>query len=265
MMLNRQGTASAIVKAGHVTRTGRIARSLIVFALRRWLNVQSVETRFCGKFLRLHLDNTCERKFLIYPYRYYRTEFEFIRSKFPSHGGVFVDIGSNAGLFSFQAACVARSGCRVVAIEPNPEMVERSRANVLRDDSFDPQAVTVTLHPVAVGSTQGVSHLDTSLGFGGAFLTSEAAQGPEVPVQRLSDVLRRSGVEHVDMLKIDVEGHEPEALSSLMEPENQDLLPKSMILEYCHQDRWSSDLFGRLTHLGYRLIARNRSNWILSR
>ncbi len=264
-MLIGEGIASAIVKAGHITRTGRLARSPIEFVLRHWLNVQSVETRIKGKSIRLHLDNTCEKKFLIYPYRYYRMEFEFIRSGFPSDGGVFVDIGSNAGLFSFQAACVARSHCRVVAIEPNLVMVERSRANVLCEKSFDPQAVTVTIHPFAVGLAEGVSRLDMSLGLGGAFLSSEAAQGPEVPVKRLSDVLRRSGIGHVDMLKIDVEGHEPEALSSLLEPENHKLLPKSMILEYCHRDKWSGDLIGQLTGLGYRQISKNRNNMFLSR
>jgi len=264
-MLNRQGIASAIVRTGHVTRTGRLARSPIEFVLKNWLNVQSVETRFDGKYIRLHLDNTCEKKFLIYPYRYYRMEFEFIRSRFPSDSGVFVDIGSNAGLFSFQAACVARSRCRVIAIEPNPEMVDRSRANVLREASFDPQAVTVTIHPIAVGSVEGVSRLDTSLGLGGAFLSSEAAQGPEVAVRRLSDVLGQAGADQVDMLKIDVEGHEPEALSSLLEPENQGLLPKAMILEFCHQDLWSGDLFGRLADLGYREVSRNKNNVFLLR
>ncbi len=264
-MLNRQGIASALVKAGHITRVGRLARAPLEYVLRHCLKVESVETRIGGKALRLHLDNTCEKKFLMYPFRYYREEFAFIRERFPGDSGVFIDIGANAGLFSFQAACQARSACRVEAFEPNPVMLDRSRANVLRAASFDPGAVTVTLHPIAAGAAEGMSRLDMSLGLGGAFLSPSAAQGPEVPVRRLSEVLRQAGIDHVDMLKIDVEGHEPEALSSLLEPENQNLLPKTMILEYCHRDIWSSDLLGRLAELGYREISRNRNNVFLVR
>ncbi len=60
---------------------------------------------------------------------------------------------------------------------------------------------------MALGRERGTAVLDTS----GATVTGRVrAGGPglEVPVQTLSDVLRRHGFERVDVLKVDCEGSE---------------------------------------------------------
>ncbi len=244
-------------------------RSGVLSLLTKGLGRRHLDTRIWGAPLRLHLDNTCEAKFLLAPSRYNRDEFDFIERHMPRRGGVFVDVGANAGVFAFRAATHAEDACRVVCIEPNPAMVTRMRTDVLGPGRFPADRVDIRFETCAVSDEDGQGWLDLTSGLGTAHLSNAAGasqndgDGLKVPLRRLDTVLRDAGLTRVDVLKIDVEGHEDKALVPLMSEENKDLWPKAMILEHCEQDHWRLDLMDRLTALGYRETDRTRNNSLL--
>jgi FkbM family methyltransferase len=123
-------------------------------------------------------------------------------------GMTFVDVGANVGYFSLLAASLVGARGRVFAVEPSPYAHARIRATVeanrLRQVrafqmgmSSAPGELTLYVQPEA-------AHFHSP--------TMSAASGGEpvtVPVGRLDACLDEWGVETVDLIKVDVEGHEP--------------------------------------------------------
>ncbi|WP_208624691.1 FkbM family methyltransferase [Komagataeibacter sucrofermentans] len=81
----------------------------------------------------------------------------------------------------------------------------------------------------------------------------------------LLDILTEAKVNHVDVLKIDIEGYEDRALIPFLDTAPDSLLPKHIMMEDSERDRWQSDLMGKLAQVGYRTRARSRGNALLSR
>jgi FkbM family methyltransferase len=126
-------------------------------------------------------------------------------------GKTFVDVGANFGVYSL---VMARTGARVVAVEPNPESVERLRRNVMESGAL------VQIVPVAAGDKPGTMTLYVAPGFntGETSLSDKNAgnDGPvqgkyEVQVETLDTILGAwmdVPPDRVDAIKIDVEGAE---------------------------------------------------------
>jgi len=123
---------------------------------------------------------------------------------------VFVDIGANVGYFTLLAASKIHAGGngQVIAIEPNPEccaLIERSR--VINWSMCD-----ITLHKVALGAEKGEvwlaspadraanAHVSANGG------DDEGARKFKVPLAPLDALICENLA--VDIMKIDVEGHE---------------------------------------------------------
>ncbi len=244
---------------------GKLRGQLLSF-LKGPLGLTALETRIDGRPLRLHLDNNSEAKFLVSPGVFNAREFKFIRTRMPREGGVFVDVGANAGIYAFTAAAHARSGCKILCIEPNPEMVQRMRHDVLRDGAFSAGAVSVAIEACAVSDGDGEGWLDLGFGLGMARLAggSGADAGVKVPLKRLDAVLRGHGLDHVDVLKIDIEGHEDKALAPLLAEENRALWPRAIIIEHCSRELWGTDVIALLMASGYREEGRTRNNMMLT-
>lgn len=127
-------------------------------------------------------------------------------------GWTVLDVGANAGYFSVVAAKLGGPRSRIVAFEPNPKLadmiVESIPLNpdlniVLERAGCGDQADVMTLYLSPYDRNSGLSTLRTDL-FPDATTT-------EVPVVRLDDYC----IEHdlrPDLLKIDVEGFEPQVL-----------------------------------------------------
>ena len=133
-------------------------------------------------------------------------------------GTTFVDVGANVGVFTLLAAQLVGAYGRVIAYECNPELadlLEKSvainwfdhRIQLVRKaatDSDEPRRFFAPKHMKALGSVvlpvEGRSLLDDAV---------------DVPVQceRLDDGL--ANVEFVDLLKIDIEGGEAEAIQGM--------------------------------------------------
>lgn len=127
--------------------------------------------------------------------------------------GVFVDVGANEGYFTVVAGRRAVRG-RVVAIEPQT----RLRAVISRNIEANGLHDRVTVHNYAISDVDGGFarlHLASDVNTGSSSLVRSGrfrTAWEEAPVAKLQTVLAASGVERVDLMKIDVEGFEWEAI-----------------------------------------------------
>lgn len=119
-------------------------------------------------------------------------------------GATVVDVGANVGVFSMFAADAVGAGGAVISIEPHP---------------FAFQVLTRNLAPFACGRQLNIGCGDRSAEMAlhyvpGRLSVSSVRPRPDrtesvdMTVRRLDDVLEESGVDSVDLLKIDVEGFE---------------------------------------------------------
>jgi len=125
-------------------------------------------------------------------------------------GGVFVDVGANIGAFTVAAALVAGPDGIIHSFEP----ATTTRQLLHETLELNGLSSRVTVHPVAASSTSGRRRFYTHE----VDLLSSLGQGPlhagtnftEVEVELCTLDERIAGP--VDLMKIDVEGFEPEVL-----------------------------------------------------
>lgn len=131
-------------------------------------------------------------------------------------GYCVLDVGANIGIFAlFAAQRVGESG-QVFAVEPVVKNVNSLCAGIL-ENAFK----NVSVFPVAASDRVGVialiRHSDSSNGIVDAHF-SPTNHCDYVPTQRLDSLF--ASTERIDIIKIDIEGHEPIAwigLKSLVE------------------------------------------------
>lgn len=120
-------------------------------------------------------------------------------------GDTYVDVGANVGVMAFTAAAAVGPSGSVLAFEPHPDNIRNFLAGVAVN-GFD----NVTLHGFALSDSQSVFSLfGTSNGYlmpsGQTVFQAVAVPGDAI----LADLPR------LDFLKMDIEGHEPQALKGL--------------------------------------------------
>jgi FkbM family methyltransferase len=161
--------------------------------------------------LLMHLDvqSWVERKILCTGY-YEGWVSDFLsRSLKPGH--VALDIGANIGCHTLVMANAVGNQGRVIAFEPNPRILTRLRSNV-QLNRFE----HVELLPVALSDNQARSsiyipaELDHNQGLASMHRANLGGVCEEVfvDVERLDDVVRERKLERIDLIKMDVEGHE---------------------------------------------------------
>ena len=143
---------------------------------------------------------------------------EVITSHLPP-GATFVDVGAHIGYYSTKAGNLVGPAGRVVAIEPNPESIQRLRANLALNALTD----RVIVCPFAVFEKRSTLQLYLSNRFHSTMASLSRANAdatPEgsdrgfvnVPALPLDDILESLDLSRVDVIKIDVEGAELSAL-----------------------------------------------------
>ncbi len=152
-----------------------------------------------GYSLEVDPDDFVGREILLTGRAYEADLLEHLSRLLPDRGGRVLDVGAHIGNHTVALAAL---GHAVVAIEPNPATRCLLEANVLRNDLGH----RVTVHGVAVGATTGTGRLLLDDGNSGA---TRLAPGPGPVAIRPIDQL----VDEVDLVKLDVEGHEVAALA----------------------------------------------------
>ncbi len=129
--------------------------------------------------------------------------------QFLEPGATFLDIGANIGLMSVIASRFTGKKGKVYAVEANPGTIPILQTNVTLNGCEQ-----VEIIPVALSDKQGTALLfeNWEVNRGGASLISQSdrQQGIEVKMERLDDLFDPDTP--VQLVKIDVEGFEPQVL-----------------------------------------------------
>ena len=214
--------------------------------------------------MRLHpRDNGCEKNLLFTPQMYEPPEREELTREIAQVSGrpfVFVDIGTNVGLFSLFVAATAQAA-RILAIEPEPGNFARLAFNIAANPGLP-----IAPLALALGETEGTARILLNARDRGGTRMAVGAQvgGVEVRCRPLLAVIEDAGLAGIDALKIDVEGAEDTVLVPFFRDAPATLWPSLLIIEDT-SGMWRTDLFCELARLGYMTTARTRQNVMLHR
>jgi len=132
-------------------------------------------------------------------------------------GGTFVDVGAHVGYYSVKAARKVGEKGAVVAIEPNPRIVERLRTNVELSDfrqviSIQPVAAFDHISKLTLFLSPGADTSQASLSAKNASVYGSSPGSVTVEALPIDDIIERANVKRVDVIKLDIEGAELKAL-----------------------------------------------------
>lgn len=125
-------------------------------------------------------------------------ELRQVLQRMPS-GGVFFDVGANFGYYSVRVAA-RYAHAKVFAFEPNPPIFERLRRNVQLNSLSNVEAV-----PMGLSDHDGQAALQTRSDSSG---WSRVVEGAGIQLTTLDSFKTRSQLTRLDLIKVDVEGHE---------------------------------------------------------
>jgi len=129
-------------------------------------------------------------------------------------GATFLDIGSSIGLYPVSLGReIAARGGSIISVEPVPLNSRRQRINLRLNDLES----LVTLLEVGLGSQDGELRMrvDPAGADNNALIAADG--GVAVPIRRLDDVLAELGWPEVTLIKMDIEGYEPEVIAGAHE------------------------------------------------
>jgi FkbM family methyltransferase len=171
-------------------------------------------------------------------------------------GAVAIDIGANLGEWTVPLARAVGAAGRVLAVEPAPRSAaaldKTLAANALR------QVETLCC---AIGDEDGVVDFAVPLVTSARSDTGSAHVGPgsaghetlRVPVRRLDPLLVERGYERIDLIKIDVEGHERRVLDGAAAALAR--FRPALVVETGHEAEGErAAIADRLAGLGYRIV-----------
>lgn len=125
-------------------------------------------------------------------------------------GRLFVDVGANFGWYSLIFSLCAQSTGRVIAIEPEPENLRLLQKNILANNAKNISVITS-----GVGATDGVAELSLNKqwnpGMHSLRQNIEATDKVKIKISTLDEILKDIPGE-IDLLKMDIEGFEVDAL-----------------------------------------------------
>lgn len=133
-------------------------------------------------------------------------------------GDTVLDIGANLGLVTFMMSKLVGNQGRVYSFEPNPKMMSLMEKSKEKNKSSN-----ITFFPVALGKEKSELKLLIPENVAGkASLVKDnffntKCQEILVPVEKLSTIMSNQEINEIKLIKIDVEGFEPDVLSGAIE------------------------------------------------
>ncbi|MEK6259343.1 MAG: FkbM family methyltransferase [Planctomycetota bacterium] len=236
---------------------GRLRRPMANL-IRRMARNGIVDVHFRGAAFRLRPEvNLIEDALLVYP-GYNSREIDFLIEGTPK-GGVFIDLGSNVGLYTLALAAHIGPEGMALAIDANPDMAAALRFNVAAS-GFE----NVRIVNVAVGESASRADL---LGGRNDLAIVHVAENPNgnIEIRPLADIVREAKLTRVDTLKADIEGFEDQALIPYLNTVDDALKPKRISIEHLGRAGWKSDLFPVFEQHGYRLVGTTQGNSLFIR
>lgn len=219
---------------------------------------QPVDLELLGFRMRLlPFDNVSEKRVMFTPQFFDSAELALLRTRIKP-GFQFVDVGANAGLYSLFVAARTGNDARILAIDPQPAMLERLETNILLN-----HFTTIKVAPVAVADQDGELefHLDDS-NRGGASLRGTGSNVLRVTCRPLLALMDEAGIMQPDAMKIDIEGAEDMVLGYFLDTAPRARWPKLLFMER-NSTKWRRDVLSLALDKGYRELTPGRMNVIL--
>jgi FkbM family methyltransferase len=253
---------AVIIALAHRSRLKRGAFRPMLSRLVNRLRAGPVDVQYQGASFRFyHQASATERGALFNP-DYNLEELDFLRARTPV-GGVFVDVGANVGTYAMVLARHVGASGKVIAIEPHPVTHARLAFNRAASGFTQIHLVAAAASPSdgnlmieTDGDNLGASHIVSGERPGNAI---------KVPSLRLQRILGDAGADHVDALKIDVEGFEDRVLTGFFREAPQSLWPRAVVIEHLSRNEWQDDCIADMQARGYAEIGKTRSNTMLVR
>lgn len=151
----------------------------------------------------------------------------FYQTRYLPAGGTYIDVGASSGLMGFLAARL--KSARVIAFEPVPSNIEIIRKSVLLNPAWA-DLYELIPHPCS---------------------PDRDPKFPDFQSVRLDTILNERKLEHVDLVKIDTDGHDIEVLESMgawLDPARVDAL-------FVEMDASDPVIFNRMRDKGYEPFA----------
>ncbi len=194
-------------------------------------------------------NNACEKRLLFTPQLSDREERRFLASRI-TPDMVFLDIGAGVGATSLFVALRAGPRSRVLAVEPQPLLFERLLFNLRQNP-----AATIKALDCAVADAEGAVTLFSNpydLGETSMRIVNVEGGGAQAQAsaKSLATLAHEEGFDHIDAMKLDVEGAEDLVLEPFLAAEPESLWPKALILAYS-PGKWDVDLCIMLEKRGY--------------
>lgn len=197
---------------------------LTIAGLRFWIKASSGDLGFV-------LEVICRKSYEVAP--------EFICRS----GDVCVDVGAHIGCFSLSCFQANKTGS-IFAIEPHPETFGRLVKNIRLN-----QADNIIPVHAAISSRSGNIELDLKRRVNMARVANGKRGDVLVLCYTLDDFVRNNNLNKIDLLKIDVEGHEIECLQGALYT-----LPKThrIVLEF-HSEELHEQAMRILSSAGFKV------------
>jgi FkbM family methyltransferase len=253
---------AAVIAAAHRSGLKRGAFRPILSRLVNRLRAGPVDVLYQGAAFRFHHQASATERGALFNPDYNLEELDFLRSHTPS-GGTFIDVGANVGTYAMVLARHVGPSGKVIAIEPHP--VTHARLAFNRSASAFTQLHLVA---AAAGPSDGDLMIETdgeNLGASHVVSGEPRAGTISVPSFRLQRILQDAGVDHVDALKIDVEGFEDRVLTGFFRDASQSLWPRALVIEHLSRNEWLEDCIFDMRNRGYAEAGKTRSNTMLVR
>jgi FkbM family methyltransferase len=216
-----------------------------------------IDLEVWGLRLRLRTrGNLSEQRLVLMPHFLDRLERDTLARELAG-GGVFFDIGTNAGVYTLSVAAACGPSVRIESFEPDPELCNRLRFNLALN-----RLSQVRLNQLALGRTEGTGALVAGVGNKGENRVQSGATSSDttVTITTLPSFLIRENISRIDALKIDVEGFEVDVLEPFFAQSPRTVWPRLLICEVTQDP--AAKLSALLAAHGYVLAARGRLNGI---
>jgi FkbM family methyltransferase len=172
---------------------------------------------------------------------------------------VVLDIGANVGFFAIKQALQFKENLKLIAFEPDPGTYQRLRANVGRINSK--VSSQINCYNSAIDTYIGQAKFLQDVSVESHIVEGDTA-APSITVQvtTLDSVVEKEGIEKIDLMKIDVEGHEMKVLESGKKALS---ITDNITLEY-HAPHFVEEITNLLAPYHFRLVDHNEAKSILS-
>ncbi|MCA0405386.1 MAG: FkbM family methyltransferase [Proteobacteria bacterium] len=240
-------------------RVGFLARRIGI----AMLGGKPVDAESIGARFRLYpYNNVCEKRILFSPRDFDEKEREWLAARIGERF-TFLDIGANVGGYSLYLAAKAGPSGRIIAIEPQPEVFGQLSYNIRLNPFGNVKAIEAA---VADRNGELTLFLDPK-NKGEAsvkIVSADEARQVKVPARTLLDVATSEGLDHIDAIKLDVEGAEDIIMKRFFLEAPESLWPKAIVVER-GEERWGIDLLGLLAERGYVIVGKTRNNHLMER